>query len=289
MAHVTQVVKGSQTNVDYEYSIYPDGTVDLQTTYVPTSANYVNSNQRIRRIGTRFMLPSNFENLNYYARGPWDNYIDRKDCAFFGRYTTTVSDMLEPTPRAQTGNRTEVRELTLSTADNEVSLTMLTEGQVDMQVLHYTDEDMATVWHAWDLPKATQQPVVVSLDYAQQGVGNGSCGQGTGTLNVYQVPTEGTLKNKVRFRPYLKGEQTGIGCITTPADGQIALQVVGGMLTISGQIPAGTQVRVYDLGGSCVAQAATSAAVGQLTLDLSKQPNGAYIAKVNGQSFKFLK
>ena len=69
MAHVTQVVNGSQTNVKYEYSIYPDGTVDLQTTYVPTSANYAGSNQRIRRIGTRFRLPSTFENRELLC--PW--------------------------------------------------------------------------------------------------------------------------------------------------------------------------------------------------------------------------
>lgn len=290
VAHVTQVVNGSQTNVKYEYSIYPDGTVDLQTTYVPTSANYAGSNQRIRRIGTRFRLPSTFENVSYYARGPWDNFVDRKDCAFLGRYETTVTGMLEPTPRAQTsGNRTEVRELTLSTKDNEVSLNMLTQGQVDMQVLHYTDEEMAQVWHSWDLPKASQQPVTVSFDYAQQGVGNGSCGHGTGTLGQYQVPTEGTLKNMVRFRPYLKGEQTGIGCITTPASGQIELKVSGGVLTCSGQLPAGTKLSVYDLGGACVAQTATATAAGQLTVDLRNQPHGAYIAKVNGMSFKFLK
>lgn len=290
VARLTTTVEGSQTNVKYEYSIYADGTVDVKTTYTPQSEYYEDSNKRIRRIGSKMVLPATLEHVSYYARGPWDNFADRADCAFLGRYETTVTDMLEPTPRPQTsGNRMDMRELTLSDAEGNLRLVMTSEGKVDFQVLHYDDEEMTNVAHRWNLNEAKDANVVLHLDYAQMGLGNASCGQGVGTLSDYYVPSEGNLTHTVRFRPYVHSDLTGIGCIDAPAGPQLSLSTADGVLTLSGHIAAGTSVRVYDLGGSCVAAAQTAHDTTLLTIDLKAQPRGAYIVKVGGKSYKFVK
>lgn len=289
VAHVTTIATGSQTNVKYEYSIYADGTVDVKTTYTPQSEYYEGTGKRIRRIGSKMELPASLEKVSYYARGPWDNYVDRADCALLGRYETTVTDMLEATPRPQTsGNRLDMRELTLSDAEGKFKLVMTAEGKVDFQLLHYNDEDMTQVWHRWDLAQAEGENVVLHLDYAQMGLGNASCGN-VGTLSEYYVPAEGDLTHTIRFRPYTENDLTGIDNVCTPGKASLNLRVDNGILTLTGHIAAGSQVRVYDLGGSCVAAANAATATSQLSINLQAQPRGAYLVKAGGKTYKFIK
>ena len=51
-----------------------------------------------------------------------------------------------------------------------------------------TDKELADARHQWELPESDK--VVLHLDAAQKGVGNGSCGYKTGTLEKYSVPEE---------------------------------------------------------------------------------------------------
>lgn len=265
---------GYRCNVMYEYTLYPNGTLDLQTTYEPQASD-------LRRIGTRLVLPAELEELSYYARGPWDNFVDRHDAAFLGRYETTVSDMFEPTPRPQTcGNRLDMRELKLTDPDTHFSLNIESEGQVDFQALHYFDTDMASARHRWEL---TPGKVVLHLDYMQKGVGNGSCGPGT--LSKYNCPSHGVFTNRLRFRPRTAIE-SGIGCIDHNPSAGLQVHMEGHTVVCTGAIEAGTDMRVYDLGGTCVARATATAPTSSLTANLASQPHGTYLVKVGKQCFK---
>ena len=125
-----------------------------------------------------------------------------------------------------------------------------------------------------------------AFDYYQKGLGNGSCGRGTGTLSQYNCPV-GTFTNKLRFRPMWQSE-TAINGVTTPAN-DIRVSVVDGRVICTGNIAAGTMLRVYDLGGSTVATATASSATQQLTVSLSAQPRGTYLVKVGTQVFKVIR
>ena len=56
---------GKYCDVVYDYTVYPNGTVDVKSTY--TSHEVSN----LRRIGSRIVLPGSLEQLEYYALGPW--------------------------------------------------------------------------------------------------------------------------------------------------------------------------------------------------------------------------
>ena len=63
------------------------------------------------RIGTRFTIPVEYDQVEYYGRGPDENYWDRKEGSPVGRYQTTVDEMfvkdyVEP---GENGYRTDVR------------------------------------------------------------------------------------------------------------------------------------------------------------------------------------
>ena len=70
-----------------DYIIYPDATIDMKVTF--------NSSSNYRRVGLGMQFTGGFENVEYYARGPWSNYVDRKTGSYLGRYVTTVDDMIE--------------------------------------------------------------------------------------------------------------------------------------------------------------------------------------------------
>lgn len=275
VAHFTVANRGYQCNVTYEYSVYPNGTIDLTTTYQPQRNN-------LRRIGSQIILPADLENVTYYARGPWDNFIDRHDAAFFGQYSSTVSNMLEPTPRPQTsGNRLDLRELTLTNTTEDFGLRIETEGKVDFQILHYDDVDMQSKLHRWELQPGK---VYLHLDYTQNGVGNGSCGPGT--LSDYLCPSYGTYSHKLRFKPITKIE-AGIDNVEA-ASNRYTVRVADQTIICRGQIEAGTELCVYDLGGSCVARTTAVSASAEIRLEVKNQPFGTYLVKICNECFKVI-
>ncbi len=272
--HLTVKNWGYRCNVMYEYTLYPNGTLDLHTTYEPQTTD-------LRRIGTRLVLPAELEQVSYYARGPWDNFVDRSDAAFLGRYETTITDMFEPTPRPQTcGNRLTMRELTLTDPNTQFSLNIESEGQVDFQALHYFDTDMASARHRWEL---TPGKVVLHLDYTQKGLGNGSCGPGT--LSQYNCPSQGIFTNGLRFRPRTAIE-SGLDCNNRTEQASLQVRMIGHSVVCTGNIEAGTELRVYDLGGNCVTNAKANNHTDCLTANLEAQPHGIYLIKVGKQCFK---
>ncbi len=48
------------------------------------------------RIGLKLTIDRRFEHMEWFGRGPFENYPDRKDAAFFGRYRSAVADLYEP-------------------------------------------------------------------------------------------------------------------------------------------------------------------------------------------------
>jgi beta-galactosidase len=70
------------------------------------------------RMGMQMQLSSEFMNLKWFGRGPYENYSDRKTSADVGLYESTAADQYVPYVRPQeNGYKTDTRWLTL-TDDN---------------------------------------------------------------------------------------------------------------------------------------------------------------------------
>ncbi len=66
----------------------------------------------IPRIGMRMQVPEKYNIINYFGRGPWENYTDRKASAFVGGYGGAVSKEYVPYIRPQeNGYHTDTRLL----------------------------------------------------------------------------------------------------------------------------------------------------------------------------------
>lgn len=186
---VRTVRKGSICDTEIDYTIYPQGVVDVEARFMPKSGN-------LRRAGLVCAIDSVLNRVDYYALGPWENTCDRRDGVLAGRYSTTVADMPERYIKPQsTGGREALRELVLSDGKG-FGVKIETEGQVGFSALRYTDADLMNAQHAWEL---TERPyTVLHLDAWTRGIGNASCGQDVGTLPEYCVP-ERTLTYKLRI------------------------------------------------------------------------------------------
>ncbi len=154
-----------------------EGSVKFKCDY-----EIVESLPTLPRIGVVFLTAPGFEQLEYYGRGPFENYIDRNRAAFIGRYATTVSetyvDYIKP---QENGNRTEVREFSLS--DSVTKLVAQADGSFEFGVSHYTALELFAARHRKELKPLPE--TVVTIDYRQRGLGTGSCGPQT--LPQYEV------------------------------------------------------------------------------------------------------
>lgn len=269
-------VDGSKCPYKMVYTIHSNGVVDVDVQFSPVAYD-------LRRIGLAVRFPGEFEQVDYYARGPWENYVDRKTGSFFGRYTTTVTDMFEPYAHPQTtGNREDLRELTIKNPDTGDGLRIETQGQVAFSLLHYDDASFSTsVLHPGDL--VPQADTYAHFDYMQRGLGNASCGQNTGTLQQYTCPSSGTYSYTLRFTP-LVGSADGV---RVPQDGvygyRISMDHEVGNVVCEGNVEAGTSFAVYNVGGVKVAETSCSAPVSHVVIPLSGQPAGSYIVRVQGK------
>ena len=182
---------GTICATEVDYILYPQGIVDIVARFNP-------KNGEVRRAGLVCAIDSTYDQVDYYAYGPMENYCDRKDGATIGRYHTTVDEMLVHYAKPQsTGGREGLRELILRNKQGE-GVKIETEGQVAFSALRYTDADLMNCNHIWELTKRPY--TVLHLDAWTRGVGNASCGQDVNTLPQYRVPQQ-TLTYKLRISP----------------------------------------------------------------------------------------
>ena len=189
----TTVGNGKDTHA-IVYTIYPNGVVDMKVTFE-------NSSVDTRRVGITMQFAPGMENVEYYAKGPWSNYIDRQRSQMLGRYSTTVDGMFEEQSAPQSmGDRQGLRSLKLS--GNGTSLDITVEGMLAFSLSHVDDQQFNyDVFyggkHPYDLTRSPQ--VFAHFDSWQRGIGNHSCG-GDSCLPQYQVPT-GKHVVTMRFAP----------------------------------------------------------------------------------------
>ena len=173
---VTTLRSGSLCDSEIIYTFLPNGVLDMDVKLTPRT-------KELYRAGLVCAVNAGLDNVDYYAYGPWENYIDRKEGCMIGRYSTTVDDMVERYVKPQSmGNRESLRELKLTGKDG-CGIRIETEGAVAFSALRYTDADLMNTQHMWELQKRPY--IVLHLDAQMRGLGNGSCGPMT--LESYKI------------------------------------------------------------------------------------------------------
>lgn len=176
------------------YTVYADGTIDVKADFNTPSGF------SLPRLGLQTMFHKSLENVEWFGKGPMENYPDRNSAAFVGRYKTTADAMQEKYVRSQSmGCRTATRWLSLTDANgNGLKITAL-EAPFDFTVLHFTDRDLWDAKYGHDLDKVRRDEVVVNLDCATRGLGSASCGPGP--RPEYILASDSTYSYSFRIQP----------------------------------------------------------------------------------------
>lgn len=146
------------------YRIHPSGVVKADYTFTSTEmaaaetevseatrlATFTPGNEALRkessklvvpRIGVRFRLPANMNQVTYFGRGPEENYIDRNNGTLVGLYKNTADAMYFPYVRPQeNGHHTDTRWLTLSRKGGK-GLTIYADKTIGFNALRNSIED----------------------------------------------------------------------------------------------------------------------------------------------------
>ena len=129
------------------------------------------------RVGVVLLLTPGLERLEWFGRGPWEDYPDRLASTVVATYRSTVGDEYVPYILPQEhGRHGDVRRLSLT---NGKGLGLAVEGRplISFTASHFTAADLYAARHTCDLEP--RQEIVLSLDHAQRGLGTSACGPDT--------------------------------------------------------------------------------------------------------------
>ena len=173
----------------------------------------------IPRVGMNMELIRALNSVEWFGRGPHENYSDRKQSAHIGLYSNSVADHYVPYMRPQeNGYKTDVRWFSLTTPEGE-GLEFIANNLLGFSVLHNRMEDfvppvkIAITSEDGEGARANLERVnvhvsdinprdlvSVNIDYGQMGVG-GDDSWGKRTLQRYML-SELNYEYGFTIRPY---------------------------------------------------------------------------------------
>ena len=142
------------------------------------------------RFGMQMQMPREFEMIEYYGRGPGENYADRKGSTHIGVYNQTVAEQFYPYIRPQeTGTKTDIRYWRQTDRSGR-GLEFVAETPFSASALNYTIESLDDTpekaqRHSPEVPQADFTNLII--DKAQAGL---ACENSWGAIPLpqYRLP-----------------------------------------------------------------------------------------------------
>lgn len=186
-------------NVSYEL---PDVYAKLLISYTINGGGELEVNQKVQvdtskqvqvlpRFGMIWILPEGFDKIDYYGRGPYENYSDRHEASFAGVFHQSVDEQyFHYVIPQETGNKTDVRWWEIRNQKGDGLRVAVVDSLLSMSALHFLDQDLDDgeerhQRHAADLIK---RPITqLHIDLKQMGVG-GINSWGAWPMKKYLLP-----------------------------------------------------------------------------------------------------
>jgi beta-galactosidase len=170
------------SDVKVNYTVINDRKILVDVDYLPTGSD----KPVMPKFGMRMRIPADFTNVEYYGRGPWENYPDRKRSAFLGQYKMPLNEYeTEYIHPQDNGNRCDVRWFKLSTLHSPFSTLKITGCQpLCIRAWDYGEEDLETAKHPHEILRG--RFVNLNIDLNVHGVG-GVDTWGQRTLPQYTI------------------------------------------------------------------------------------------------------
>jgi beta-galactosidase/beta-glucuronidase len=173
------------------YTVRADGDILVEQSLTPAAGL-----PPLPRVGMQLALDGRLNRLEWYGRGPHENYVDRKESARIGRYRGTVQAQYVPYVRPQDfGAKSDCRWAAL-TDRRGVGLLAIGQPLLIVTAHHYSPENLSAARHTFDLTRENR--TYLYLDYRHCGLGSASCGPGP--LAKYLIEPK-PMRFRLRLRP----------------------------------------------------------------------------------------
>ena len=187
------------------YNIYADGTIEAVEDF--KDAGNLENGKLIDRIGMEFAMPGEYSTLEYFGKGPFENYCDRNSSALIGHYVQRVEDQYHygyVRPQ-ESGTKTQVKWMRV--LDDNGRGFQITSGvkfsgsalpfhwkQLDVRMLGNNQAHSLELKHLACEGKRSEGKTWVNFDLVQMGLG---CVDSWGSWPLFEhlvVPQEYTFR-----------------------------------------------------------------------------------------------
>jgi len=173
------------------WTISATGKIELEQEIIPHGP----MPDMLQKLGLQFKLPKLFSHVEYYGRGPFESYPDRKTGAKVGRYHTTADSMFVPYIIPQEcGNRSDVRWLKVQNEDGK-GLKIEGDEWFNFSLHKFTTDNLSRAMYSYQLQESDH--MILNVDYEVSGVGGTAIRQ----LQKYRV-RPGLRNYKLMITPY---------------------------------------------------------------------------------------
>ncbi|OIK16536.1 beta-galactosidase [Bacillus sp. MUM 116] len=179
--------------VRVSYAVYPDGSLRVKSSY-----RGAENLPQVPIFALAFKVPADYDQLEWYAMGPEENYADRNNGARLGIFKNTVTENLSGYVMPQeSGNRTGVRRVSLTNLD-EQGIRISSVGEpLECNFSPYTAFELENAKHHYELPNIHY--TVVTIAGKQMGVG-GDDSWGAPVHDEYLIRADQDMEYEFRIQ-----------------------------------------------------------------------------------------
>ena len=174
------------------YTVRGDGAIEVESHFTPGGELPV-----LPRFGMQLRVPGELASVEWFGRGPHENYWDRNTGAAVGRYRAPVDELFFPYMLPQeSGNRTDVRWVSFT---DRAGWGLKATGLplLYFSAWHFAAEELERRKHPSEIVRSGD--ITVNLDYRQMGVG-GDDSWGAWPHKEYQLPAQ-AYQYRFRLEP----------------------------------------------------------------------------------------
>lgn len=174
----------NKAKLTLHYRLNEQGKLAVEMDYVPSGDA---EKTLLPKFGVRMQAPAKLQTVNWYGKGPHENYSDRSWGAYLGQYKMPLSaywtNYIYP---QDNGNRTGIRWWECTDQGGR-GLRIVGRQELSIRAWPFTEEDLEGTRLPQDLPR--REFVNVNVDAQVHGVG-GDNSWGKRTMDKYTLPSD---------------------------------------------------------------------------------------------------
>ncbi|HEY1023490.1 MAG TPA: beta-galactosidase small subunit, partial [Flavisolibacter sp.] len=181
-----ELMKGDAVQ-EQQFTIYADGTIKVTNRFSPVNGDH----PLLLRMGNDLQLNKEYRQIEWYGRGPGENYQDRKTASLVGLYRQDLEEQYFPYARPQeSGNKTDTRWVKFTNGKGRGLQVVFADSLLSFSALPYSLDDLdpevdKKQYHSGELKKRNE--IYLHLDGQQTGM-QGIDSWGAQPLERYRIP-----------------------------------------------------------------------------------------------------